>query len=109
MRARRGRVAPPHCRANASDLFFKARYELPPGTILYADFAAFLEFILWTPESQRNGEDPSWSGPFPASEPGVYILEASSVSTDLSARRVCCLKSIVYSWIFPPGRLVGLR
>jgi hypothetical protein len=72
-------------RANSSDLFFKARCELPPGTILYANLIAFIEFIMWTPEAQRNGEDPSWSGPFPASEPGVYIFEARSVSTDLSA------------------------
>ncbi len=25
---------------------------------------------------QQNYEDPGWDGPFPASEPGVYILEA---------------------------------
>ena len=68
-----------------SDLFFKARCELPPGTTLYADLAAFFEFISWTPEAQRNGQDPSWCDPRPDSEPGVYILEASSVSTDLSA------------------------
>jgi hypothetical protein len=47
-----------------------------PGTVLYADLAAFFSFVAWTPEAQRNFEDPGWNGDFPASEPGVYILEA---------------------------------
>ncbi len=66
----------PRYRANFPELFFKARYELPPGTVLYADIAAFFAFVAWTPEAHQNYEDPGWDGPFPASEPGVYILEA---------------------------------
>ena len=31
----------PRYRANTPEFFFKARYELPPGTVLYADIAAF--------------------------------------------------------------------
>jgi len=71
---------PPRYRANTPEFFFKARYELPPGTLLYADIAAFFAFIAWTPEAKQNLEDPGWNSPFPASEPGVYILEARSVS-----------------------------
>ncbi len=76
--------APPRYRANAADLFFKARYELPPGTILYADVSAFFEFIMWTPEALRNGNDSAREDPFPAAEPGVFILEARNVSSGLS-------------------------
>jgi hypothetical protein len=48
---------------------------------LYADIAAFFAFVAWTPEAQQNSEDPGWDSPFPASEPGVYILEARIVSS----------------------------
>ena len=58
---------------------------LSPGTVLYADILAFLAFIEWTPEAKQSGVDPVWNGPFPALEPGVYILEASSVPSGLSA------------------------
>ena len=75
---------PPRYRANAADLFFKARYELPPGTILYADISAFYKFIYRTPEALRNCNDSAWDSPFPAGEPGVYILEARNVSSGLS-------------------------
>ena len=79
---------PQRYRANNPELFFKAKYELPPGTVLFADISAFLEFIEWTPEAKHNGV---WNGPFPASsEPGVYILEASSIPSGLSAP-VCLL------------------
>jgi hypothetical protein len=71
----------PHYRANFPELFFKARYELPPGTVLYADIAAFFAFVAWIPEAQQNLEDPGWDSPFPATEPGVYILEARIVSS----------------------------
>jgi hypothetical protein len=69
-------MQPPRYRANFPELFFKARYELPPGTVLYADIAAFLAFVAWTPEAQQNYEDPGWEEPFPASDVGVFILEA---------------------------------
>ena len=72
---------PLRSRANTPEFFFKARYELPPGTVLYADIAAFFAFVAWTPEAQQNFEDPGWDSPFPASEPGVYILEARIVSS----------------------------
>ena len=71
---------PPRYRANFPELFFKARSELPPGTVLYADIAAFFAFVAWTPEAQQNFEDPGWDSPFPASEPGVYFLGARTVS-----------------------------
>jgi hypothetical protein len=74
----------PRYRANFPELFFKARYELPPGTVLYADIAAFFAFVAWTPEAQQNYGDPGWDGPFPASEPGVYILEARIEALGLS-------------------------
>jgi hypothetical protein len=73
--------SPPRYRANKPEIFIKARYELPPGTVLYANNAAFFAFIEWTPEAKQNLTDPGWSSPFPASEPGVYILEARSVSS----------------------------
>jgi hypothetical protein len=44
----------PRYRANFPELFFKARYELPPGTVLYADIAAFFAFVAWTPEAQQK-------------------------------------------------------
>ena len=69
-------VQQPRYRANFPEFFFKARYELPPGTVLYADIAAFYAFVAWTPEAQQNYEDHGWDSPFPASGPGVYILEA---------------------------------
>ena len=69
-------MQPPRYRANFPELFFKARYELPPGTVLYADIAAFLAFVAWTPEAKQNYEDPGWDDPFPASDVGVFILEA---------------------------------
>ena len=72
---------PERYRANTPELFFKALYELPPGTVLYADILVFLEFIEWTPEAERNDVDPVWNGSFPASEPGVYLLEARKVSS----------------------------
>jgi hypothetical protein len=72
---------PPRYRANFPEFFFKARYELPPGTVLYADIAAFFAFVAWTHEAQQNLEDPGWNSPFPASELGVYILEARIVSS----------------------------
>ena len=74
-------MQPPRYRANFPELFFKARSELPPGTVLYADIAAFFAFVAWTPEAQQNFEDPGWDSPFPASEPGVYFLEARIVSS----------------------------
>ena len=82
---------PPRYRANTPEFFIKARYELPPGTILYADIAAFLAFIAWTPEAKQNHVDPAWNGPFPGLEPGVYILEARSVSSGLSPAPVSLL------------------
>ena len=39
---------------------------------------------MWTPEALRNGNDSAWDIPFPAAEPGVYILEARNVSSGLS-------------------------
>ena len=63
---------PPRYRANVADLFFKARCELPPGTILYADLAALFEFLSWTPEAKRNADDHAWNESFPAVRPGVY-------------------------------------
>jgi hypothetical protein len=42
----------PRYRANFPEFFFKARYELPPGTVLYADIAAFFAFVAWTPKAQ---------------------------------------------------------
>ena len=42
----------PRYRANFPEFFFKARYELPPGTVLYADIAAFVAFFAWTLEAQ---------------------------------------------------------
>ena len=71
----------PCYRANAADLLFKARYELPPGIILYADISAFHEFIFWTPGAVKNGNDEAWDSPFPAVEPGVYLMEARNVSS----------------------------
>ncbi len=50
---------PPRYRVNAADLFFKTRYEPPPGTILYADVSAFLEFIMWTPDYFQARRDSS--------------------------------------------------
>ena len=70
----------PRYRANFPEFFFKARYGLPPGTVLYADVAAFLAFFAWTLEAQQNFVDPGWDSSFPAPEPGVYILEARIVS-----------------------------
>ena len=72
---------PERYRANTPELFFKALFELPPGTVLHADILVFLEFIEWTPEAERNGVDSVWNGSFPASEPGVYLLEARKVSS----------------------------
>ena len=72
---------PPRYRANTPEFFFKARYELPPGTVLYANIAAFFTFVAWTPAAKQNLEDPGWNSPIPASEPGVYILEARIVSS----------------------------
>jgi hypothetical protein len=70
----------PRYRANFPEFFFKARYELPPGTVLYADIAAFVAFFAWTLEAQQNFEDSGWDSPFPASGPGVNILEVRIVS-----------------------------
>ena len=67
---------PPRYRANTPEFFIKARYDLPPGTILYADIAAFLAFIAWTPEAKQNHEDPAWNGPslaFTFWRPGVFL------------------------------------
>jgi hypothetical protein len=77
-------MQPPRYRANFAEFFFKARHELPPGTVLYADIAAFLAFVAWTPEAQQNYEDPGWDEPFPASEVGVFILEARIGALDES-------------------------
>ena len=71
---------PPRYRANRPDLFFKARHELVPGTILYADLSALFQFLDWTPEAARNADDHSWNQLFPDVAPGVYILEAGCVS-----------------------------
>ena len=89
----------PRYRANAADLFFKARYELPPGTILYADISAFFyEFIYRTPGALRNSNDSAWDSPFPAVEPGVsscmsglpcLLPESTHISMDLSASGTC--------------------
>ena len=35
----------PRYRASVPQFFFKARYELPPGTVLYADIAAYFAFV----------------------------------------------------------------
>ena len=75
---------PPRYRANIPDLFFKARHELVPGTILYADLAALFQFLDWTPEAARNADDHSWNQLFPDVAPGVYILEAGCVSAGSS-------------------------
>ena len=93
---------PGRYRANTPELFFKALNELQPGTVLYADILAFLDFIDWTPEAQRNGIDPAWNHPFPASEPGVYILRATSVPSGLSAP--ACLLPEACKW--PPRTLI---
>jgi hypothetical protein len=86
---------------NIADLFFKARRELPPGTILYADITALFEFLSWTPEAARNAEDHDWDEPFPAVMPGVYILEAGCVSAGSSGP--ACL---VQPWRFVSRTIV---
>jgi hypothetical protein len=40
--------------ANHADLFIQAEHELPPGTILYADIAAFKAFTVWSPAALKN-------------------------------------------------------
>ena len=62
--------------ANHSDLFFQARYELPPGTIMYADLVAFKAFTTWSPEALKNSQDPAWIRP-DAIRMGVYIMEST--------------------------------
>jgi hypothetical protein len=84
----------PRYRATFPELFFKARYELPPGTVLYADIATFFALVAWTPEAQQNYEDPGWEGPFPASEPGVYILEARIEALVLATLSVCMSRTL---------------
>ena len=75
---------PPRYRVNVADFFFKARRELPSGTILYADLSALFEFLLWTPEAARNADDHDWIELFPEVVPGVCILEAGCVSAGSS-------------------------
>ena len=84
----------PRYRANLADLFFKAKRELPPGTILYADLAALFEFLSWTPaEAERNADDHAWNESFPAVGPGVYILEAGCASAG-SSGAACSLPEV---------------
>ena len=40
--------------ANHADLFIQAEHELSPGTILYADIAAFEAFTVWSPAALKN-------------------------------------------------------
>ena len=84
---------PPRYRTNPADLFFKARRELPPGTILYADLDALFDFFLWTPEAQRNADDHDWDESIPAVAPGVYLLDAGGASP-VSSGPVCSLPEV---------------
>ncbi len=60
--------------ANHSDLFIQARHDLPPGTILYVDVAAFKAFTAWSPAALKNSQDPAWTRP-DVVHAGVFILE----------------------------------
>ena len=50
-------------KANHADLFIQAEHELPPGTILYADVAAFKAFTAWSPTALKNSQDPALTRP----------------------------------------------
>jgi hypothetical protein len=59
---------------NHADLLIQAEHELPPGTILYADIAAFKTFTAWwSPAALRSSQDPSWTRP-DVVHAGVFIL-----------------------------------
>ena len=63
-------------KANHADLFIQAEHKLPPGTILYADVAAFKAFTAWSPTALKNSQDPALTLP-DVVHAGVFILECS--------------------------------